>query len=98
VVRLSVRGHGERRPVCLGCVRRSVPFCGVKGPFFWLPIELGFCDVSDVRVRIASSASCFALFKPTKGASIGSQRMTMFVLGWNSRMTSSFFSVEMDAS
>jgi hypothetical protein len=46
-------------------------------------------------VRIASGASCFALLNPTNGAFSGSQRMTMFVLGWNSRTTSSFFSVEM---
>ncbi|KAI0279256.1 hypothetical protein BGY98DRAFT_969508 [Russula aff. rugulosa BPL654] len=49
-------------------------------------------------IRIASSASSLALWKPSKGASLGSHIMTMLVFGWDSSMIPSLLSIEMDVS
>jgi len=48
-------------------------------------------------VRIASIASCFALLKPTKGVFLGSQRKTMLVFGWDSRMRLNLWRSQMDS-
>src|ERR1700679_1231294 len=49
-------------------------------------------------VRIASSASWFALLKPIKGIFLGSHRKTILVLGFESKMVLNFLSIEIDTS
>ena len=66
--------------------------------FCWLLMVWGSMISSMFVVWIASSASCFALLKPSSGAFLGSHSSTMLVLEWDLRMTLNLLKSRIDSS
>ena len=64
----------------------------------WLPMVCGSMISVVLAVCAVSSASCLALWNPTKGALVGSHNRTIFVFRWELRMVLIFYRCMMDSS
>jgi hypothetical protein len=66
--------------------------------FFWLLMVCSSIRLVRSAIWAASSASCFALLKPTKGIFLGSHSRAMLALGKVSRRVLSLQSIHRDSS